>query len=383
MNILEDDFLNKIAENVAKSCDLENWKFKRHENIKTIENYFGILVPLTVTGRRNESEEELHLLLKLKPETAEDRMKLVLKYLYDTEHYVYTRLFPLFGSCQLNVDDISPKCFYADMQPGHEVIVLQNMTFSGFMRYPNRFLDYHHAIVALKSLAKYHSLSLISIESGKISTENDFVKPYTDTHPVELNIALKLCLESHSQLLKGEKCEKFLRSLAERYNNIRVDSFNKSKLIVFGHGDYWKENILFKYVNEKPTQACILDYQMVQLMSASQDFLTFLLVSVDTKTRMENYENFISAYIKSLDSILIEHNIDTQRIVVDFQHDLKVVAENCVIMAVMAFALWYGLEDQTLVKSKDTTDKVNAEKRFTQTICEILNDLNRIGLVRL
>lgn len=67
----------------------------------------------------------------------------------------------------------------------------------------------------------------------------------------------------------------------------------------------------------------------------------------------------------------------------DFKHDMKIVAEDCIITSFMAFALWYGLEEDTFLKSKDTTDKENAVSRFTQTIIDVLDDLDKLGLITL
>ncbi|CAF4920451.1 unnamed protein product [Pieris macdunnoughi] len=386
MKILEKCRLKEIVNKIVANCNLKLLTYEDQENTKQIENYFGVLTPLKIVGLENSGKEkEVNVMLKLKPNQIDDRMKAVLEYLFETEHYLYSRLIPMFRQYNVNIDEIIPNCYYADLEPGNEVIVLQDMTYKGYRRYSgDGFFDYDHVLVSLKTLAKFHSLSYILLKNGKKPDDDDILKPYTNTHPAELNLALKLSLDNHIKYFNGNKYE-FIKSLRERYDFIRGGVVKGTKCFVYAHGDFWKENILLKYEAGKPIQACIVDFQTVQYMSASQDFLNFLISCTDSETRKEYFEEFLTIYLATVITTLRQNDVEIPSLKEDFKHDLRLVAEHCIIRSFMAFALWCGLEEggETLLTSINTINKSQAILRFTKIIGDVLDDLNQVGLITL
>ncbi|CAG4959803.1 unnamed protein product [Colias eurytheme] len=384
---IPEDRLNDILSEVAKKSNLKRWRYTCKNSMDAIENYFGVLVPATINGTKTDKSEDdltLHLLIKITPNNIERRMKQVFKYLFEAEIFLYNVLRPKFCNLSVvNMDGLIPNCYYTDLDPEKQVIVLQDMTFEGYRRYTGqRFLDFDHLVVALKALAKFHAVALILVEKGNVSDINNVIAPYTDTDPVELNISLKLALKNHHKYFSGTKYEKYLKGLISRYSSARLDSFQKARRLICGHGDYWKENILFKYKENKPDEACIIDFQTLRFLSPSQDFLSFILVSTDGTTRSNHYEVLMTTYIEAVADILAPINENLAKSYSDdFQHDLNVVAENCLITSFMGFALWYGLEEETLLLSKNKTDKNVAILKFTETIRSAIDDLERLGYI--
>ncbi|XP_047511907.1 uncharacterized protein LOC125054201 [Pieris napi] len=386
MKILEKCRLKEIVNKIVQNCNLKLLTYEDQENTKQIENYFGVLIPLKIVGLENSGKEkEVNVMLKLKPNKIDDRMKAVLEYLFETEHYLYSRLIPMFRQYNVNIDEIIPKCYYADLEPGNEVIILQDMTYKGYRRYSgDGFFDYDHVLVSLKTLAKFHSLSYILLKNGKKPDDDDILRPYTNTHPAELNLALKLSLDNHIKYFNGNKYE-FIKSLRERYDLIRGGVVKGTKCFVYAHGDFWKENILLKYEAGKPIQACIVDFQTVQYMSASQDFLNFLISCTNSENRKEYFEEFLTIYLATVITTLRENYVEIPSLKEDFKHDLRLVAEHCIIRSFMAFALWCGLEEggETLLTSINTINKSQAILRFTKIIGDVLDDLDQVGLITL
>ncbi|XP_038207495.1 uncharacterized protein LOC119829166 [Zerene cesonia] len=386
MQYIPEDRLNDILSEVARKINLKRWRYTCQNSMDAIENYFGVLVPATIHSSKNmntsEDDIKLHLLIKITPNNIEGRLKQVFSYLFEAEVFFYTALRPMFSELSaVSIDGLIPNCYHTELEPDKQVIVLQDMTFEGYRRYTaHRFLDFEHLVVALKTLAKFHAVSVIVVEKGNVSDSNNVIAPYTDEYPVELNTALKLALKNHCRYFSGTKYETYLQGLISRYSSACLDSFKKARRLICGHGDYWKENILFKYKENKPDRACIVDFQTVRFLSPSQDFLSFILVSTDKTTRSTHYDELMSTYIAAVTDILIVSNDNLAKSFIDdFKQDLKVVAENCLITSFMGFALWYGLEEDTLLQSKNTTDK-NILK-FTETIGNAIDDLERLGYI--
>ncbi|VVD03610.1 unnamed protein product [Leptidea sinapis] len=377
--------LNEIVSHISKNYGLQTWRFICQDMTDNIENYFGILIPLTIIGTKEDCETEINIFLKVPPIYAAPRLKPIYEYLFNTECYIYGTIIPLYKTTSNygRIEEFIPEHYFIDSAPEQHVVALKNMVSEGFKRYnKERFLDFDHTLVALKTLAQFHAFWVILEKKGK-APKDKLIRPYNDTHPKEYNITLKLALKNHVKHFAKTKYEEFLKSLYTRFDEIRVESSTKAKRMLLGHGDYWKENILFKYKEGKPIQACILDFQTSRLLSPAQDFLSFLLYSHFSPSRLQNFDHFLTVYLETFHLTLRDNNIDLLTYTEEIRHDFRVVAKDCVITSFMAFALWVGLEDDTLVKSKEANIKNDSNLQFTNLITHILDDLSALGFITL
>ncbi|VVD03611.1 unnamed protein product [Leptidea sinapis] len=381
--IISEDRLNEIVCNIAKNIGLQSWRYESQEKEDNIENYFGILIPLTLMGTIKTNEIKINIYLKVPVIDAPSRWTEVFNNIYACEAFFYGTIIPMYKSLSNfgEIDEFIPECYFTDATPGKQVIALKNMTFNGFRTYQvQKFLDFDHTISALKALAKFHAFWVILEKKGK-APSCKLLRPHTNTYPAEYNMRLKIALLNDTKYFHGSKYENYIRSLLNNFDQIRVESTTKAKRLVYGHGDYWKENILFKSKDGEPIQACMLDFQNSRLISPAQDFLSFLLYSHSSPSRHQNFDNFISVYLEQFNCILLENNTEVQTYNDEFKHDLKIVAEDCVITSFMAFALWLGLEGETLIKRKYELDRSESITHFINIVNNILDDLSNLGYI--
>ncbi|CAG4966132.1 unnamed protein product [Parnassius apollo] len=386
---IKEDRLKIILSSVAANFDFQKYQVRYRKLDENIENYFGVLIPITIVGETKDGEISKNLILKYPPDKKELRDADILEYLYVAEIFVYTVLIPHYKRLsKFDLCELFPECYYSDCLQYHEILVLKDMCCEGFSRCQDnqhRFLDSDHITVSLKSLALFHALSMIFQGETTLIDETNTMMPYSSTYPPKLMIALKNSLKNHLDLFRDTNHVDFFSMLNANFANIVNDTTAKAKRLVIGHGDIWKENILFKYENKKPVKACLLDFQTTHLLCPAQDVLGFLLVSKNAKTRRELYQYFLSVYYDTLQQTLFDHCLDPEKMYsrTDFHNDLKIVAPYCFITTNMSFSLWLGLEEDGLVKSKDIcreeSKKIVALSNYKEIMLDIAQDFVTFG----
>ncbi|GBP88121.1 Uncharacterized oxidoreductase dhs-27 [Eumeta japonica] len=301
--------------------------------------------------------------MKLAPADERYRISGAMTLMFEKEVFVYSLLLKKFSELQQCFPSqcrmIIPRCYFASNDYCKEALVLQNMTSEGYKPYvSNMFLDLDHVIVSLKSIATFHALSFIVKSNdedffNKIANECKPLSEKTNKRFMEiLRDRLTKVIElfestSYGCILQKMKidCAKLIELVGDR---------GAVKDTVICHGDIWKENIMFKYENNKPVSSCLLDYQTARLSSPAFDFLYLITVSCDSTIRRQHMQELIKIYHGFLSDILLMSNSRVDHIysLEDFQEDLKAVAPACLIVANTALWLFSGLVIEGHVRSK-------------------------------
>ncbi|XP_045538047.1 uncharacterized protein LOC123721930 [Papilio machaon] len=379
--------LTSLLKKLAEKLELKNYEYKFRNIQETIENYFGILIPMTLKGETENGDWSKELIVKMPPNREILRELGVIKVLYGAEVFVYSVLIPHYKRLsKFDLSQLFPECFYADSTLHNEVIVLKDMCKEGFQRYNgDRFLDADHIIVCLKSLAQFHALSMVLQHNVKNIEDEKIMTPYSSTYPTQLMVAFRNSLSNNLDIFKDTEYGAFYSMILTNFDDIVDSNTNKASRLVYGHGDLWKENILFKYEDNKPVSACILDFQTTRLLCPAQDVLIFILTSTETKVRRNCYEYFLSIYYECLQQTLLQHSLDPETTYSrsDFNRDLKTVAFYCFIASNLAFSLWLGLEEKALIQSKNIceegNEKTSATLYYKQIMLDIVQDFVNFG----
>lgn len=248
MSIYEERFKSALKE-VAGKLRFQKYRMQYRDIDENIENYFGVLIPVTLIEERSDGEVKMELIVKMPPKKKELRDAGVLEYMYDVETFFYTTLVRHYKSLsRIDLSDLFAECYFSDTSRFDEVIVLKDMCGNGFLRYQgNRFLDFEHVIVSLHSLAQLHALSMILQKNVGDADTKGLLTPYTPDYPHELMVALKGSLNNNLHIFSDTKHAVFFSKAVSNFDDAVNDSVRKATRLVYGHGDYWKENIMYKY----------------------------------------------------------------------------------------------------------------------------------------
>lgn len=184
-------------------------------------------------------------------------------------------------------DSLSPKCYVSS---DSTVLILEDLRESGFKMINRRAqMDFQYASVAIRTLAKFHALSL----------------KMNETHPQELNNVKRDCFYTPGNSQIAEQSYKRFLSVVQRTPEIehlhsKLSQFKdymwdaildvvrprSNAINVLNHGDYWSNNMLFKNENGS-LKVKLVDFQLCRWCSPVVDIIFLFISSV----RFEVFES--------------------------------------------------------------------------------------------
>lgn len=238
---------------------------------------------------------------------------------YEKEEFWYTLLLKEFSRCGIDIT-FSPKSYLC--QP--YFIVLEDMTCRGFKSVNQQDFGLTHCKLALETLAKFHSSSIIyeEIESKKHG------KSYTLIEAYEENLDDKFCgsnkfvkllnctFEALAELIDsipGKLDVIKFRNLAESVQN-RLKKLSKYKRTLL-HGDLWYNNFLFSHNEDgTPNGSVLIDYQFLKYGPPALDVVQLLSSNTRAEFRSEYYAELIAFYYEKLEECFKSKEIDGEKV---------------------------------------------------------------------
>lgn len=256
-------------------------------------------------------KQERRLVVKITPQCSEEMYtNCQFDTLFENEMTAYTEIIPALGKTEHY-----PKYFYSHRKPFEAVMVLSDYSTEGWRMAPmvvNLPLDF--CLLAVRELGRFHGECYALKEQQPDSFESMISKfkearydndlgdmkwlTVMKTGPVR---ALKATRES---IFNESIPEEFLQKLAE----LAADPWEYQKksvkpaepLAVICHGDYLRNNIAFKFADEKapgkPTHAMMFDFQTLRYASPMIDLATFMANSTGYDVRQKHFETIFRTY---------------------------------------------------------------------------------------
>ncbi|KOB67194.1 Uncharacterized protein OBRU01_20154, partial [Operophtera brumata] len=392
MSTISEEYISSIVRKIASNYNLKECQHSVSKFESIGQNYFGIIIPVTITGRSDKGSEVMRIVLKLAPTDERYRVSGAVTLLFLREIFVYTKLLEKYRELQQHLPPhlqlVIPRVYYTDNEHCGEVIAMEDMSSSGYRPFVNEmFLDLEHVTVALRSLARLHALSYILKEQDPelydeitgicVPLSENTNKRYFEVLTDRLTKALsKFEKTPHVSLLEK------LRKHCSKYYEKSIDLANG---ICISHGDVWKENILFQYKEDKPVSCCLIDYQTTRMSSPAFDTLYLIISSTHTNLRRKHYHQLLDIYYQTFHQTLKETGLNSQLLysTQTFAKDLKIVAPACLITANTALWLSNGLQEEGHVRSKQVwltaEDKEKAVDAYKAVVWSIIDDFYKYG----
>ncbi|KAM3961193.1 uncharacterized protein ACR2FA_004746 [Aphomia sociella] len=394
--MISEDYLDNVINTIAFHHNIEEC---RHSQIKfetTAQNYFGVLIPVVLSGRKGKTEVNMDIVLKLAPTDERYRVSGALTQFFGREIYVYSTILETYQDIQRDMPILSqyvmPKCYYTRKEYCNEVIALQNMCTDGYQPYThNMFLDIDHSKLSFISLAKLHALSFIMKQrDAKLYEETESIcVPLGQQNNKRFMDILLDRLEKAISTFVNSQYEPLLKKLKDNCVDLVESVASAVHETCICHGDIWKENILFKYEDNKPIAACLIDYQTVRMASPAFDILFLITTSTNSELRHKYYNELLDIYYKTFDQTLKEVGLESHLLYSRqmFEEDLKIVGPGCFIVANTALWLSSGLQQEGHVRSKNilktNEDRERALNKYKTVIKNILDDYINYGYLSL
>jgi len=260
------------------------------------------------------------LLVKLSPDDPILRNYLDTNVLFHKEIHMYTEVIPFVEEFLRKrmtdlLGEIFPKCYYAESGAacvgGRDIIVLEDMVPRGFTPSAERLvLDYEHCAVALRQLAGYHAvfygLKKLEISRFHGMVKNIRARNWSQIFPEDMNYFFKTTSYRGVKYLEGrqEMNQTTLDRVKNRLEHATQYLVNLMEptepLAVLCHGDFCRNNILFRYDSGKPCDAVLFDFQNVKYASPAIDLSLFMYMNTSSELRNHDWDDLFGEYHATL-----------------------------------------------------------------------------------
>ncbi|XP_067004289.2 uncharacterized protein [Anabrus simplex] len=255
-----------------------------------------------------------HLIVKSFPTGDLFRQLVVEMGVFRREFHIYKFTLPAMHALLNKVPDLKESTFSARNFPTSrtDTLVLEDLNADGYqLAERSHQLDLQHCVAALRTLANFHALSIILSINVPRSMETFRESFYIEERREMIAEFLEPNLLSLADLVEGwtgfERFGDKLRMVASQAVDciINVAKAKRGSIAVLNHGDFWVNNILFKYNDyHAVTDVKIVDFQSCRYASPALDLQYFIYTSPDESVRTDHLDLLLREYHASLGSTL-------------------------------------------------------------------------------
>jgi len=268
----------------------------------------------------HQAAQAYSLLVKVSPEDPVYRKYLDTDVLFHNEIHMYTEFFPFVEEFLRKrqtdlLGEIFAKCYYAESGAacvgGRDIIVLEDMVPRGFTPSVERLvLDYDHCAVALRQLARYHAVfyGLKKLETSRFHAmvKNIRARNLGQSSHGDMNYLYKTTTYRGVKYLEARQemdqatLDRLKNRLEHAWQHLVDLTQPKEPLAVLCHGDFCRNNILFRYDSGKPCDAVLCDFQNVKYASPAIDLSLFMYLNTSSELRNQHWDDLFGEYHATL-----------------------------------------------------------------------------------
>ncbi|GAB0087773.1 hypothetical protein DMENIID0001_021190 [Sergentomyia squamirostris] len=305
---LNEAYVESILRAIENSEKVKLEKYELRPATKNGDHYASVMVRIVADYVIDVNDhKQISIILKTSYDQVFENngtVEMTKKYdVQNREMLMYGKILNDFHNLLSSINDniiFSARCYYEDKATKslffEDLVVRDYICANRVQR-----LDVAHAKLALRKLAKYHASSIIlkEKEPGIYEECNKAFlgRDYPD--------GTEFCLKNFDALLLVvSKSKKFRDVFIEKGIKLYEpdEYFN-----VLLHGDFWSNNMMFKYDNDgNPIDVLFVDYQLPYWSSPAIDVLYFIHTSLKEELRLKTHDELVQFYYKHLKETLID-----------------------------------------------------------------------------
>ncbi|XKL64700.1 hypothetical protein PGB90_004786 [Kerria lacca] len=262
------------------------------------------------------------LVLKITPQIIPEKDVHVFAFI--NEIYFYSIVVPFFES--FRTLDLFAKYYNGHVQMKSKeyqaVIVFENLQAGGYMPAAKKsFLDYAHLSLALRKLGEWHAYSF----KARKEDPNRFsiiTNCMNDIHIAFIHEYINLipgcAMRGLESLFNDPRYSDKLGNIQKIFENIGdfileiLDGDTKNPMSVLCHGDFLRNNILFKFRHNEPSDLKIIDLANCKMASPVVDLALLLYINSDQDTRKNHWHDLINEYYVALKETFPDVEVPTK-----------------------------------------------------------------------
>ncbi|XP_065224993.1 uncharacterized protein LOC135848853 [Planococcus citri] len=316
MNVVNEDVVLKILTsknaNAASKITLLKWHIKGNI-IKAGNNHMSEVYRLTIDYLKNCQPQTRILFVKVPSNSpmyeAGSKWDVFTK-----ELVMYTEILPQIYAFE--DDYFTARYYHVDEK---HTLFLKDLSQTGY-KTGNRTqqLDFQHCAYALRCLAKFHGLS-VHLEKTKglpeVILKDLFYNFHNDDEDTRKQIfaGLTQFYDFLDPAIRSKYADKIEFFKTIEWTEVVADIVpENSSFNVLNHGDYWTNNVMFKYdkfgIIKK---AKMLDFQLCRWSNPANDLIYFTITSMRYETYEQYFDLLCSIYLETLNNILAKFDYPT------------------------------------------------------------------------
>ncbi|XP_076643846.1 uncharacterized protein LOC143354036 [Halictus rubicundus] len=199
-------------------------------------------------------------------------------------------------------------------------LVMEDLATIGFrMADRQAGLDLDHSLLAIRGLARFHAASVALCEKEPKQKSKYRKGIFNEEFPEDLTTFFTLgCAALATEIEKwpelGKRYADKVRSLTNRIYELGISAVKRrgDEFCVINHGDFWVNNMLFKYdENSKPVEHIFVDFQVCVYTTPAIDLQYFLHTSPSEEVYENHKDGLIVEYLHTLTSTMKQLNCKT------------------------------------------------------------------------
>lgn len=329
-----------LLEAIAKIVKKENFDNKYILETKQLagigENSYGLVLQANISCPM-KSREPFYCVLKIAPSNPARRIHMRVADYYKREFFMYNDVLRAFQEIQeeekIPLDKMFkavPKVYQASLQDLEEFFIFEDLIQGGFSRNSRSNLPtFELAVSALKALAKFHAMSFVIQAKrpklfdkliGEIRFNDNLYTPNMDQVTIEF---AKKYIRRTKEMIADDKYRsnrtelmKVVQIFEDSFKEIAlraVDGGECAPYSVICHGDFWNNNILYRYDEcNNPIEAKLIDFQMSRYASPVLDIVHYLFACTEKELRDAHFDEFINVYHATLSEHLQLFSLDPE-----------------------------------------------------------------------
>ena len=309
---LNHDFIKNIIKIQENEDTVEIIDFNVKPPVAKGDNYASKIVRVSFTFQSPNFKKATSrsVLLKTLPDGEFMQAFINEMNLFERENEVFLKIMPemkkLYREETGENFSLSAKGVFSSIE---KTVILEDLSPGGFqMANRSTGLDFAHTSLALTNLGKFHAVSyaLNRKLNGHLEiecTENVFNENTKEKMNGFYSKALKDIAEIIKDYPESKKYSSTLLEISEGIGNkiIELAKLNKDDFACLIHGDFWVNNMLFKYSEKNELEDMrFVDFQLTRWNNPAFDLLYFLFSSIQDEVRVKRTDDLLKIYYNSL-----------------------------------------------------------------------------------
>lgn len=270
------------------------------------------------------------LVCKFQCSSAERREKFNTDVQFFNEVLVYTEIVTLFTK---SAKQELPTFYFGEAtlnkSPKDDVIIVENLLPQGYRHTEKKlFLDYEHCSLVFKSLGTFHGASLQLKTKSQLKFANAISKLVETRWLKKLEKDQNYFFGENAKrgvipLVKNGESVEVLNKFLVKLNNVHElmeDILSSNELSLLCHGDFCRNNMVFKYDGETPVDVKLFDLATARYASPVIDMSFFLFLNTTPELRRKHlHKDFFRIYLEAMQNIAGKDSLSKEELLMEFR----------------------------------------------------------------